>query len=538
MRFTIKSRLFLTFLLMAAFLVGTGGLALFELRNMKQRSEVIVNEHFALVRGVAHHGELQTGIQRHVRNFLLIDDETQRKIIEAAMKELQAERDAIIAKDLEVATPQLKETLAVYIDLKEGMERLDAEVMRERRAGNTAKAAALLNKEGAQFEAKIESFIAAVQQHATQQMNAAVAEADEEYQDAWLLLAAIIGAAVLLALISATQIMRRLNRSLNKAISLSKDVAEGDLTQTAEHREKNELGDLLDNLNAMVVNLRGIVSDVSMSADNVTTGAVQMADTSVALSDAAMKQAGATEEASSAIEQMTANIEQTAQNAQETKDMALKSATGARDSGAAVKTAMDSMATIIDRIQVVQGIARQTDLLALNAAVEAARAGDHGRGFAVVASEVRKLAERSQEAASEISQLSGGTVKATDTAMQMLDALVPNIERTAELVTGINSANAEISIGMGQISQSIHALDAVTQESNASSEELSATAEELSAQAGALKDTIGNFTLERDGTEPAVTIEEEVPDLILTGDGPDTDEVDFTTAKDQREKAA
>ncbi len=180
---------------------------------------------------------------------------------------------------------------------------------------------------------------------------------------------------------------------------------------------------------------------------------------------------------------MTANIKQNADNAAQTEKIARQSAKDAEASGEAVARAVDAMRTIAEKIGIVQEIARQTDLLALNAAVEAARAGEHGKGFAVVASEVRKLAERSQSAAAEISAMSGGTVKAAQEAGDMLGRLVPDIRKTAELVSEISAACREQDIGASQINEAIQQLDKVTQQNAGASEEMSATSEELASQA-------------------------------------------------------
>ncbi|WP_231750152.1 methyl-accepting chemotaxis protein, partial [Blastomonas sp. CCH1-A6] len=150
---------------------------------------------------------------------------------------------------------------------------------------------------------------------------------------------------------------------------------------------------------------------------------------------------------SASMEEMAANIKQNADNAAQTEKIARQSSKDAEISGEAVNKAVGAMQMIAEKIGIVQEIARQTDLLALNAAVEAARAGEHGRGFAVVASEVRKLAERSQGAAAEISQVSSDTVKAAGEAGEMLARLVPDIRRTAELVSEISAACREQDIG-------------------------------------------------------------------------------------------
>jgi len=314
-----------------------------------------------------------------------------------------------------------------------------------------------------------------------------------DYQDARLSLIAIFGLSLVMAIAMAGWTLIALARGLRHSVAQAKIIAEGDLRETTAARRNDEIGELLRAQNDMVIKLREVVARVNQSARNVATGSGQMASTSDALSQGASEQASSTEQASAAVEQMAANIKQSAENAQITEKIAMKSAEDARASGAAVTEAVQAMQTIADRIMIVQEIARQTDLLALNAAVEAARAGEHGRGFAVVAAEVRKLAERSQTAAAEISSLSTSTVRAAVSAGEMLRGLVPDIEKTAALVTEITQASREMATGSSQISLSIQQLDKVTQENTSAAEQLSASAAELAGQSDALAEAMSFF---------------------------------------------
>ncbi|ESW60221.1 MAG: methyl-accepting chemotaxis protein [Rhodobacter sp. CACIA14H1] len=319
------------------------------------------------------------------------------------------------------------------------------------------------------------------------------AETNVAYDTAWFRMIAIFVASLVAAVTIVAWIMSGLSSGLKKSVALASQISQGDLRSTAEIKGNDEIGDLLKAQNEMVLKLREVVGSVNSAVRNVASGSSQMAATSEELSQGATDQASATEESSAAVEQMAANIKQSSENAALTEKMAVKSAEDARASGKAVAEAVQAMQTIADRIMIVQEIARQTDLLALNAAVEAARAGEHGRGFAVVAAEVRKLAERSQTAAAEISSLSASTVRTAASAGEMLLGLVPDIEKTSALVTEISVASRELATGSSQISMSIQQLDKVTQENTSAAEELSASATELASQADALAEAIGFF---------------------------------------------
>ena len=319
---------------------------------------------------------------------------------------------------------------------------------------------------------------------------------NEQYDTARNILVGVSIGLVVVSVIVASLIAIGISRGLTKAINAVRNVSDGDLTNTAEVTTRDEIGQLLEHVNTMIERLRGVVGDSISAAENVSAGSQELSASSEQVSQGASEQASSTEEASASMEEMAANIRQNAENAAQTEKIARQSSKDAEASGEAVGRAVVAMRTIAEKISIVQEIARQTDLLALNAAVEAARAGEHGKGFAVVASEVRKLAERSQSAAAEISAMSSDTVKAAADAGEMLNRLVPDIRKTAELVSEISAACREQDIGAAQINEAIQQLDKVTQQNTSASEEMSATSEELAAQAEELQTSIAFFRVE------------------------------------------
>jgi methyl-accepting chemotaxis protein len=206
------------------------------------------------------------------------------------------------------------------------------------------------------------------------------------------------------------------------------------------------------------------------------------------------------------MEEMASSIQQNADNAKQTNTIASKASQDAQANSAAVLQTVAAMKEIATKISIIEEIARKTDLLALNAAVEAARAGEHGKGFAVVASEVRKLAERSQNAAGEISKLTASGVLMAEGAGNLLTKLVPDIRKTADLVQEINAACSEQSTGATQVNKAMQQLDQVIQQNASASEELAATAEELSSQAEQLQDAISFFKLDEVARKSALKV--------------------------------
>lgn len=305
--------------------------------------------------------------------------------------------------------------------------------------------------------------------------------------------------ALLLSILIFILFARSISAPIKRAVELTQAIAKGDLTVTIEMDRKDEIGILASGLGDMIGHLNEIVTDVKNASSYVSSGSKELANSAQQLSQGATEQASAAEEVSSSMEEMDSSIKQNSDNAVSTDAIAQQASKEAGESGQAVIQTVEAMRQISEKIGIIEDIARQTNMLALNAAIEAARAGEAGKGFAVVASEVRKLAERSQVAASSITELSTSSVQIAETAGERIESLVKNIRQTADLIQEINASSREQAMGADQINKAILQLDQVIQQNASSSEELAATAEELSSQSDHLQQTMQFFRTDTQG---------------------------------------
>lgn len=344
-----------------------------------------------------------------------------------------------------------------------------------------------------------------------------ITKAFDESRDAQRRSLTFITLATLVCLIPMIVLSWRLTKAVTEpllqAVHIAEDIASGNLSSEIEVTTEDETGKLQAAMKRMSESLSQIIAEVRTGATALSSAAAQVSASAQSISQGTGGQAASVEETSSSLQQMEATIGKNAENSLQMEQVATKGAREAEESGRAVNQTLDAMKSITQKIEIIDEIAYQTNLLALNAAIEAARAGEHGKGFAVVATEVRKLAERSQGAAKEISSLAADSVKVAEHSGSLLNELVPSIKKTAGLVQEVAAASREQSTGVNEINRAMSQVDQVTQRNASLAEELSSTAEELASQSEALLQ-LTNFFKIGDGHTGSLPAYGEAPKTV------------------------
>lgn len=298
---------------------------------------------------------------------------------------------------------------------------------------------------------------------------------------------------IILGLLLIWVLSNSIGKPIAEGIAMAEKVAAGDLTVSIKSDRTDEVGRLATALNKMTQNLNTLILDIIQTSHEIISSSETLNNKAMELAEGANQQASSAEEVSSSMEEMHANIQQNTENSRETESISTQAAKAMIESNEKAKEAAQNLEEITSKISIIKDIAFQTNILALNAAVEAARAGQEGRGFSVVAAEVRKLAERTQVAAQEITKASGITLNSSNEASELIEGITPQIEKTAGLIREISAASIEQVTGVEQINLALQELNQVTQRNAANADDISNAAQELQIYSKRLARSIKNF---------------------------------------------
>jgi methyl-accepting chemotaxis protein len=490
----ISLKLLTAFLLLLAFTLAMGFFAIEQMGRMRQASDVVSDNWLPSMRYVLDANTNTSDFRAAELQHILSVDAAQLAEYERHMRSEQEKLENNLKRYVPLITSDEEQRAydAFQSLWKEYMAEHERVLTLSRANRNEEAREVVRGRSQEAFDAASARLLELVE------LNAKGAKAASDTSDAthetardW-----IAGAMVLsfvLGLLLCFLISRAIAQPLVGAVKVADSLAEGDFTVRIDATTEDEAGRLLAAMQRMVHKLGQVIGEVREGAGALASASAQVSSSSQSLSQGTSEQASSVEETTSSLEQMTATINQNRDHSRQMEQMAVQGARDAEEGGRAVKATVEAMGSIAEKISIIEEIAYQTNLLALNAAIEAARAGEHGKGFAVVATEVRKLAERSQTAAREISGLAGSSVKVATRSGQLLEDLVPSIRKTADLVQEVVAASTEQAAGVGQMNKAMLHVDQVTQRNASASEELASTAEEMASQAESLQQLMSFF---------------------------------------------
>ncbi len=314
--------------------------------------------------------------------------------------------------------------------------------------------------------------------------------ADTNKQTLILIIIGIIS--IILIIFISLYIAKTFTRPIGKVVKALQKMSQKQINFRMDTKRNDEIGTLYNSINTMNKVFTEMITGIDETASSVLTASNQLSSISQEISQRANKQAATTEEVATSMEQMLAMINSNTQNAEMTEKASTKSANDMKQGNDIFFRTIKSVTKISEKITIITEIANKTDILSINAAIEAARAGEAGKGFSVVANEIRKLADKTQQASSNIEKLSNEGRGYSQITSKLFEKLIPEIIKSAKLVNNIVSAGKEQQSAVENINISVQQLTEITNENSASAEEMSSSAEELSAQAEQLKSMIAS----------------------------------------------